>query len=360
MLKPYARSTITKKYRATGVPSDIISTVKDYIDACACFYYLLEMDEAKRIILKRVDISEDQFNLLLPLFARDDDLEGYIVPESEFFSDGTDDLFLISKKYLCVVNEECDMEEFLKKIDDPYYDGPPPLIEDWERIPPLYHLREGKKLFIPDDLLNYSDLEYYESTPQTRALEQFIKPKLTKWPKNSIFTEDEYKSVIGHDLVMEIIDIIKDPNIIPTERLQKAVELLTGFIDMNDERFRKLTDLYFDLSNHTRMPMNKGYTPNELFTTRRVDPTSISFGPGIQDALLSGNLDANELRQSIFAQSDWPASLRGSMLSEIDKATLKPGKDRWVGDTVFKGRMPGPNVPCARGSGRKYKKCCWR
>ena len=65
MLKPYARSTITKKYRATGVPSDIISTVKDYIDACACFYYLLEMDEAKRIILKRVDISEDQFNLLL-------------------------------------------------------------------------------------------------------------------------------------------------------------------------------------------------------------------------------------------------------------------------------------------------------
>ena len=83
----------------------------------------------------------------------------------------------------------------------------------------------------------------------------------------------------------------------------------------------------------------------KLFTTRRVDRTSISLGPGIQDALRSGDLDANELRQSIFAQSDWPASLRGSMLSEIDKATLKPGKERWVGDTVFKGGGLAPMTP---------------
>ena len=32
MLKPYAKSTITKKYRATGVPSDVISSVRDYIN----------------------------------------------------------------------------------------------------------------------------------------------------------------------------------------------------------------------------------------------------------------------------------------------------------------------------------------
>ena len=360
MLKPYAKSIITKKYRATGVPSDVISAVRDYIDACAAFYYLLEMDEAKCIILTRVDITEEQFDLLLPLLTRDDDLEGYIVPESEFFSDGTDDLFLISKEYLCVDNEDCDMEEFLEKMDDGDYDGPPPLIEDWDRIPELYHLREGKKLYIPDDLINYSDLEYYESTPQTWALEAFVRPKLTKRSKKSIYTEEEYRTVIGHDLVMEIVDIIKDPNIMPTAGLQKAVDLLTAFMDLDDKGFQKLTDLFFDLSNNTRMPMNKGYTPNELAATMRGGPATISFGPGITSAIRSGDLDADELRQSIFAQSDWPTSIRSSMLSEIDKAELEPGEEKWVGGTVVKGAKVGPNDPCPCGSGKKYKKCCGR
>ena len=360
MLKPYARSTITKKYRATGVPSDTISTVKDYIDACASFYYLLEINEVKHIILDRVDITEEQLSILLPLLSRDDDLEGYIVPESEFFSDGTDDLYLISKEYLCVDNEDCDMEEFLEKIDDEDYDGPPPLIEDWDRVPALYHMRDGKKLFVPDDLLNYADLEYYESTPQTQALEAFIKPKLTKRSKTSIYTDEEYKTVIGHDLVMELVGIVKDPNIMPTAGLQKAVDLLTAFISLDDKGFRQLADLFFDLSNHTRMPMNKGFTPKELSATRRGGPTSISFGPGIQEALRSGDLDADEMRQSIFAQSDWPTSIRSSLLSEIDKATLKPGEERWVGETVFKGTKVGPNDPCPCGSGKKYKKCCGR
>lgn len=360
MKKPYARSTITKKYRATGVPSDTIDQVKDYIDACANFYYLLEMDEAKRIILDCVDIIEEQFDTLLPFLARDIDLEGYIVRESEFFSDGTDDLYLISKEYLCVDNDECDFEEFWDNHDDPDYDGPMPLIEDWDRIPPLYHLREGKKLFVPDDLIHYSDPEYYESTPQTRALEAFIRPKLTKRSKKSIYTEEEYKTVIGHDLVMELVGFVKDPNIMPTAGLQKAVDLLTAFLDLDDKSFRRLADLFFDLSNHTRLPMNKGYTPRELSATRRGGPASISFGPGIQEALRSGDLDADELRQSVFAKSDWPSSVRSSMLSEIDKATLKPGEERWVGETVVKGTKVGPNDPCPCGSGKKYKKCCGR
>jgi len=361
MLKPYAKSTITKKYKATGVPSDIISSVRDYINACAAFYYLLEMDKAKRIILDRVDITEVQFDVLLPLLARDDDLEGYIVPESEFFSDGTEDMYVISKEYLCVDNEDCDMEEFIEKIGDSDYDGPPPLIEDWDRIPALYYLREGKKLYIPDDLLNYSDLDYYESTPQTRALESFIRPKLTKRSKNSIYTEDEYKAVIGHDLVMELVGIVKDPNIMPAAGLQKAVNLLTAFINLDDKGFRTLANLFFDLSNNTRMPMNKGYTPRELSAIHHDNaPTTISFGPGIQEALRSGDLNADELRQSIFAQSDWPNGIRSSMLSKIDKAALKPGEEHWVGETVFKGGKVGANDPCPCGSGKKYKKCCGR
>jgi hypothetical protein len=46
----------------------------------------------------------------------------------------------------------------------------------------------------------------------------------------------------------------------------------------------------------------------------------------------------------------WP-----DMLSEIDKATLKPGSERWVGDTVFKGVKPGPNDPCPCCSARNTR-----
>lgn len=146
----------------------------------------------------------------------------------------------------------------------------------------------------------------------------------------------------------------------PTAGLQKAVDLLNAFLDLDEKGLHKLTDLFFDLSNHTRMPMNKGYTPNELSSIRRGGPARISFSPGIQEALRSGDLDAAELRQSIFAQSDWPSGLRGNILSEIDKATLKPGEERWGGETVFKGAKVGPNDPCPCGSGSKYKKCCGR
>ena len=360
MLKPYARSTLNKKYRATGVNADILWEVKDYIDACAHFYYLLEMDEARRIILSRVDITEEQFETLLPLLSRDDDLEGYIVPESELFSDGTEDLFLIFKEYLCVDNKECDFEAFWEHRDDPDYDGPLPLIEDWDRVPPLYHLREGKKLFVPGDLIEYADLEYYESNPQTRAMEQFLMPKLDIQSKDSMYTEEQYNTVIGHGLVRDIVGFIKDPNLIPTEGLQKAVDMVSAFIDLKAKDFQRFADLYFDLSNHTRMPTNKGYTPNELSSTRRGGPTSISFGPGIQNAIRSGDLNADELRQAVFAQSDWPTSIRSSMLSEIDRAELKPGEEKWFGGTVVKGAKVGPNDLCPCGSGKKYKKCCGR
>ena len=35
MVKPYAKSTITKKYRGTHIPSDVISTVRGYLNVCA-------------------------------------------------------------------------------------------------------------------------------------------------------------------------------------------------------------------------------------------------------------------------------------------------------------------------------------
>ena len=217
-------------------------------------------------------------------------------------------------------------------------------------------------LFVPDDLISYADTEYYEHTPEVAALERFISSRLVKPAIAKDISDTEYKTTITHDLVCEIFDIIKDFNIMPTAGFQKSLDLLSKMLDkgIDEKGFHDLADVYFTLSNNTRMPMNKGYTPHELSATRSSIPTSIQFGPGITSAIQSGDLDADELRQSVFAQSDLPMGIRSSFLSEIDKAELVPGEERWIGGTVVKAKKVGPNDPCPCGSGKKYKKCCGR
>ena len=366
MQKPYARSTLVKKYRATGINTHIIDMVKTYLDACANFYYLLEMDEAFKIITRDVEVTREQFDSLLTLLTRDDDLDGYIIPESEMYEDGDDTLLILSKYYLTVDNKECDIGDFIDKMDDPDVDVsslPPPFAEDWDRFYPLYEARAGKTLFVPDDLPMYANEEYYESTPQTAALERFLEPRLKKPGNIDTITDAEYKTYLVHALVMEILEIIKDPTIMPTQGVSKAIETVNAIVDrkMGEKAANQFVDLYLNLSNHTRFPSNKGYTPNELSALLpKGGPTTISFGPGIQESIRNGDLDADEFRQAIFAQTDLPAGLRGNILSEIDKAALKPGEEKWVGETVFKGAKVGPNDPCPCGSGKKYKKCCGR
>lgn len=65
-------------------------------------------------------------------------------------------------------------------------------------------------------------------------------------------------------------------------------------------------------------------------------------------------LTRNEMRKSIFGNTDLPLEVRGNLLSEIEKA-LKPGEEKWINGTVVKGEKIGPNDPCPCGSG---KKCC--
>ena len=80
----------------------------------------------------------------------------YIERDDEFYADGTDGLLLIEKVYLCTDNEDGE------------------LIEDWERFYELDRQRHGKELYIPEDILSYVDDEYFENTPQTRAMLRYL------------------------------------------------------------------------------------------------------------------------------------------------------------------------------------------
>ena len=157
MKPPYAESTLRRKYRDTGIEN--IGQVQEYLTACSNFYYIIEMEDVWKVIGGKCGVIREEFDSLLPIMARDDSLAFYIAPENEFYHDGTDDLLLINKVYLCVDDEE---------------EG---LVEDWDRFFAIDSQRRGKPLCIPADLLAYADDDYYENTPQAQAMLRFLEQR---------------------------------------------------------------------------------------------------------------------------------------------------------------------------------------
>ena len=306
MQKSYAESTLRKKYRETAIDHSLIDLVKDYLNACAFFYYILEIDEFWKIIQKRSVITKEQFDTLLPILRRDDSLECVIIEEADLYSDGAETLLLVLKKFLYVPNKDCDLKEYARHLDDlGGYDGPPPVIVDWDRVIALDRARAGKRLFVPDNLLDYATEGYYEETGEAIALRDFIEERIV--PPEDASPDFPFSAA---DAGMEIVLwVIKDVTSHPTGAIQDVLEKLQmiRFFPESESDITIFVQLFMDLSNNTRMPMNKGFTPNELHKHANIGmPTSIQFGPGIKNAIRSGDLNADELRQAIFAQSDWP------------------------------------------------------
>lgn len=362
MLKPYAESTLKKKYRATGIDPDVILQVQDYIDACANFYYVLELDEAWKIIRKRVHITRRQFDALIDVICRDERMDAYIVPESEFFADGDDSRYIVSCLYLCEQNGDCDLRGFIEHVrDESDYDGPSPLIEDWEKIYPLLEQRAGKPLYVPDNLLDYCDEEYYEETPQTEAVRRFLEEHIREPEDFDVPDKEDFKRFLVEQAMSIMVEVIKDASVQTGEALNQALDACEACCgSFSRQELQTLANLFMQMNNNTRMPINKGHKPNELYIGDGGMPQRIEFGPGMRKALRDGDLDPDAFRSDVMVRTDWPLELRESFSEEIDKALLKPGEEKWIGGTVIKGADIGPNDPCPCGSGRKYKKCCGR
>lgn len=352
MKQPYAASTLSKKYKATGIDPAVISALKEYLTACANFYFILEIPEAKKIAASAV--PSDQFDALLPILARDGSLPFYIEESRELYDDGPDDLFLIQKSFLLKENEDFKEKDAKALFDNPeQYDGPPPLVEDWEIFYQLDKERAGKPLVVPPDLLKYADEDYYEETPQTRSMMQF----LNGLPFSTV--DGLSKQEAAEEALWDMIDIINDVSIPMTQDTQRVLDTLDsyGFQLQGMSQVQRFMGLYTDLSNHTRMPSNKGKRPVDMRAGNTEKPPQFTFGPGLQKAIQSGQLNADELK-TMFSQGDSiPDTLRQNLVSEVDRA-LQPGEEKWIGGTLIKGAKIRPNDPCPCGSGKKYKKCC--
>jgi len=188
----------------------------------------------------------------------------------------------------------------------------------------------GNKYGIPakEELLKYARVEYYEETQYTAAMAQLLDKELhiSDWRRK----------------LLEIILNLRLDNY----NIQDFIDTLDAEIPGFDIA-QNAIDVYTKLHNNTRLMANRGYTPDELsrkYNPQGALPTSISFGPGIQRLIQSGEMNADELMKG-FEAMRIPQDLKSSLITETEKA---------------KQSKPGRNDPCPCGSGKKYKKCCGR
>ena len=354
-----------RKYRETGLPSEKIEEAQRYLNACANFYKLISMKDAWKVIGKRCSVAKAEMELLLPVFERDDDLFFYLMREDELYEDGTDALLLVDQDYMTLPNPDCTEADRMAWVEQgEAYEGPEMLIEDIEIIYTLAEEHADKPLYIPADILLYDDPMYLEDTPQVAAMRRFLEREAKLKPKHWDYMEKlspkEQKQSAIEGVLLRLHDIICDVSIDLNDQIPSTMEALEnyGFELRDRQQLQRFVDLFTDMSNHTRMPSNRGFTPGEMMQSRGGASTpTISFGPGIQKMLREGELDGDELRQAIAEDKHLPQSMRDNLTQEVDRA-LAPGEERWFGGTLIKGAKIRPNDPCPCGSGKKYKKCC--
>jgi hypothetical protein len=163
--------------------------------------------------------------------------------------------------------------------------------DEYESVDSLAAAAASKPRYTPSklNLLKYADWSYIEETPQLNKLREYVNRLV---PKNRDVAEDILKRIYAYGNYeaqpQTYIDIFKDHK-----------------IALSPTQLQKLLPLIFELRNNTRLWMNNGHTPNELFAE--------------------------------------------------EKKHLKP-----LPKQIVRVVKVGRNEPCPCGSGNKYKKCCGR
>lgn len=161
--------------------------------------------------------------------------------------------------------------------------------DDFEDVEYYAETAASKPRYMPPktELLRYADWDYYEHTPQVRALQSYLTTFIMDDPEEVQAFVDEI-----HSLCMQ------------GEGVKGCFDLLNeNEISLSFQEVEELTQLVMNMQNNTRIWLNNGHTPAELFQE-----------------------EAKHLR------------------ALPEKAVPK--------------KKIGRNDPCPCGSGKKYKKCC--
>lgn len=319
MPEEYSRRKLNALYREVPLKDTASRLLRKYFNAMANLYGIIPLHKAKEILfsLSPSLVTEKEF-LAFAEIARHECEDYYILGDDELYTDG---------KPTTLLNREIIDVSLIKDNLDLYIET---------KIN-----QQGKPYYIPTrkQLLEYDDPFYCEKTPEKTALCRFLKERfhLGETEESAVFLELLYGVRSVSVSVNDVFNRLND----------------MGLSFEKDSDIQAFASLYQKFHNTTRMPCNRGYTPDELMAMRPPEnrvPQSITLGPNIRKAIADGDVDADELRKQILTMEMPNEGLRFSLLKEL--AEIKPVS------APEKKKKVGRNDPGPCGSGKKYKRCC--
>lgn len=264
-----APEELDKLYEKYGLSREKADTLRDYFFALSFLYDIIPLSKAYEIISADMDepLDIEQFNGFADIYKYNQSNHYLsVVPGNELFDE--DEIPEYNEKFIVI--------EYLL------------IYEDDDEFYYIFEMQRNKPYYIPPkgELLNYKDEGYFTQTHETEAMERFLKRVYNK--------SDEF--------IRETLETIIIMSKIPDMKIGEIIDELERMkLSMTEKRLTEFMPLYLNLYNNTRMPVNRGYTPNELFKI-------------------------NMPEKPVAAQ--------------------------------VKKRKIGANEPCPCGSGIKFKKCC--
>lgn len=128
---------------------------------------------------------------------------------------------------------------------------------DWEIFDLILQQQEGKPYYVPpkEEFLKYADVHYCEHNLAWEGLEHFFLHELDLEPFKAELLCHELHMLVhvgaSMDMLMELLDDfdVKEPN---------------------ERQMMRMSEMFMDAWNCSRMVLNRGFTPNEMHSSSKV------------------------------------------------------------------------------------------
>ena len=318
----YSQEQLTEQYNALALQTETLELLHKYFDAYTYLYGIIPLRKAMKIYNQQNPPIEEQIFAQFTNIVRHEDHLYAILGPHDLYADS--------------IQEDAPLDREIIEVS---------LLEDIDSYDEMKAAQDGKPYFIPSkvELLRYEDEFYYEKNASFIALRDFLRDhmKLSNKRADDIADELQLHASFAEFDIQYIMDDMKRMGLV-----------FQGFEDLNT-----FMALFTEMSNNTRMAMNRGYKPNEL-RAKSGPPREIRLGPGIAEAVRRGDMKIDELRKGALRMNFPNKDMKISYLQELGRIEREVNAGKTPPPALKNEGNISRNGPCPCGSGKKYKRCC--
>lgn len=332
-IAPLSETTLKKKYAQLGLSEAQLNEIDVLFKACANLYGTKQLDEIWQVYKEAASkqLMETFHRKDLYAFAniamRDDSKPYRIFEINEIFEDeipSESNRILVLKDFIGIGYGKF---RIVYNLDEKQCDKPPFVPEDIRLWVTPQYLNQGKKLidylgslkvnckegcygfynekiktehygeclkdfsYIP--LLNRQSLEYYKEKKKLTKVDLRIMRDLSRKD-----TKNEAEALVKKFYCYS--DLYRTYS--PSENIKTLFEELDEVgVSLTEAQVKKLLDLAMEYVNNFNHCSNNGWAPVDLAKNMgRKGPMHMTIGPGIQNSIDAGDIDADELREQML------------------------------------------------------------